>query len=395
MSKTEIQPSLNLQPGGHQPLVITPESLYTDNTSDKAKSLRYIWRENRDAHNLRAIIKCGDSRGITPIPRETVEIGSIATGVDFDYYSGLLSHEAFSQRGYFSFGHYDGLKFKIGHMPEGCGGLGAKKEQLATLTQAKSEGIEEFIRNNIGHPDVIVQTCITAARIARKTDRQSIAGIQDHRSGEIRIVGIFSQKDSNYRTAVDPILLFQGKYKPEVIYKDGVPSIPDEYLPNETRNMLSKYNEQLQELKSRHKDLENEQETQYADMISIDADIKPAGIITPGLTACPNRIFRLNVPRQRLGNGIHIPPVALDQVLQQAEYPLTQAVIHSSDNGSFSRSRTIFINTGDMDQSVKIANQLMEKPYTKVWLTLAETQIIVAQSRMGEIAEIDYFRKSV
>ena len=376
-------------------LIITPGSILVDNRSAEASRRKTSWRETRDSGNLRVIKRCADARLITPVPQKAMEIDSIATAGSLDYYSDLMHHPAFTHGDFIALGHYNGLSSSIDRMPEGCGGLGAKKSQQKLIeTEVRTEGIEGFIRRNIDHPDVVIATSITALRMATMTDRPTVAAVEDHRTGDINVLGVFSRSESEYLTAVDPLLLFQGKYRPEEIYKDGMPSLAFSSLPGSVQEMMLDY--QIQQAALRDKMpfpfLEAYQEGQFPSMIAIETEVKPLEVRQPGLTELPNRVFRLNVPRQRLGNGVHVPQDALDMVLEQAEYPFRQAVKNAGNpNGDFYQTHTLFINAGNMDQSREIARQMLEQPYTVPWIQKEGNQVIIAKSVAGEIQDIDYY----
>lgn len=380
-----------------EPVIITPTTIGWDNASAPAKYRRKIWREARGnaeiKGRLRLIRRCSDARLITPVPQTVMEIGSIATAGSLEYYSDLMQHPAFTYGDFIALGHYDGLSSSIDRMPEGCGGLGAKKSQQKRIeTEAITEGIESFISRDIEHPDVVIATAITALRMAIKTDRPTIAAVEDHRTGDINILGIFSRRKSEYVTAVDPLLLFQGKYRPEEIYKDGMPDLDFSSLPPSVQDMIIDYKVQQAALRTKMPLLEQYQEIQSPSMIAIETELKPLEVRQPGLTEFPNRVFRLNVPRQKLENGVHVPQAALNMVLEQAEYPFRQAVKNAGNpNGAFYDTHTLFINTGNMDQSKKIAKQILEKAYALPWIQTEGNQVIVAESVAGEIQGIDYY----
>lgn len=380
-------------------VIITPDSIDQDNKSEPANNRRGIWRQARGSDTtsgrLMLIKRCADARLITPVPERAMEIDSIATAGSLDHYSALMQHPAFTNGAFIALGHYNGLSSSIDRMPEGCGGLGAKKSQQKLMEhEVKTEGIEGFIRRNIDHPDVVIATSITALKMATMTDRPTIAAVQDHRTGDINVLGVFSRDKSEYVTAVDPLLLFQGKYRPDEIYKDGMPSLDFSSLPPSVQEMMIDYDVQQKALRAimPFPFLETYQEGQFPSMIAIETEVKPLEVRQPGLTELPNRVFRLNIPRQKLGNGIHVPQNALDMVLEQAEYPFRQAVKNAGNpNGDFYQTHTLFINTGSMDQSQEVARQILEQPYSFPWIQREGNQVIIAESVAGEIQKIDYY----
>ena len=80
----------------------------------------------------------------------------------------------------------------------------------------------------------------------------------------------------------------------------------------------------------------------------------------------------------------------LEEALQQLEYPLRYATENCEKPGtSFCDTDTFYIETGLFDYSIEIARRALRKRWMQTWLKREPNQLIVAETRAGEIKKIE------
>lgn len=377
-----------------EPVTITPTSLWKDNESQEAIQGLTGWEMSRRYGNLTGVRKCPDSRTETPLPRSSATIGSIATGGDFDSYKRLFNFQAF--RDFIALGHYDGSTLTVGKMPTGCGGLAARAK-IDNGIRLDLRDVQAYVERGIAHPDVVVQTFLSASEITKRTGKDVLAAAQDHLDGTIVPFALFSGKNSQYRSSINPELLLH-RYNPGEIYRMGfIPPLADSDLPPHFQHILREYQQQQARTIGDNPRLPQYQKVQNPVMVYFSTDIRPVQLKFPQLAGRPNRIFELNVPRTKINNGIHIDGAALDNVIDQTEYPMTHAV-ENKDNprGEFSRTKTLYVETGDFDQSIAIAEKMLsQRPWMQEWRNLLGSEIIVAQTKAGRIEMIQRYQPGI
>jgi len=376
--------------GPKESITITPEALYEDNHSPKSEAARIIWRENRAGKKLIAVILCGDPREKTPIPEQAVEIRKIAAGgTEVQQYAPLFNSRGI--KNILVMSHFDGEAYEVGHRPPGCGGLDAKAKDFGQEEEPKGD-IERYIKKGILHPDPLLQAYHSAAMIARTTDKVVNVALQDHRTGNIYPLGGFSTKDNTYVMCIDPDLVFHGKYKPEEIYSgETVPHLPDRQVNPVLLSFLEEYRERQKKFDKKRPQFFDSQRVIDPRIIALSTDIRPFGKVKFDKFGEPNMIFKLNVPREKIDDkDFTIQEAHLEEVFQQAEYPVRHSTENCEPKTSFCSSDTFYIETGSFDYSIDIAIKLLRKRWMQMWLQEKPgAKLIVAETKAGEITKIE------
>ncbi len=360
-------------------LAITSDALRNDNFSEKADGLRHQWEENRSRENLWAIAACGDARILIPNPTNTVSIRSIAT-------AGIKESKIIESAGVkiaIALTHVDGATIQEGKRPTGCGGLGAKEEALnGDAKKDVVRGIEYYVTNKIQHPDATIQSRISAEEMAAKTGKPALAAVQDHRSGKIYPIAAFLKGGLVVVSKVREKDLIV--YSEKEIYRNGIPSLEDNQVPDEFTEFLQACKTQERELLMRYPNLKDMQKVQNPRMVVLSTDIRSMKVRYPTISDFPGLIFKLHVPREKIGSGINIQADALEQSLSQTQYPIGYSVRnYGQPDKPFSKTDLILIETGDIAISRLLAAKLMDEEWMKQWLALSNRHIIVIQTQEG------------
>lgn len=351
---------------------ITPELLFEDNHSKDTKVLREEWEGYRDEGMLTLILRCSDSRIVLPNPQKARSIRTIAAGGLKEPYRGVFENETVEQ--ILILAHHDGETIKPHKMPEGCGGLKAKgstengKEYLT--------GIQAYVAQEVEHPDVIMHAWRSAAETAIHTNKSILAATQDHLTGEIVPLAVYSNHGRNLTSAVNPLLLDEDRYDPKSLYANGIPSLTQEELPYRFRDYLKEYSIQLKKLHRTHPNLSKTQKIQSPSILVITDRTQPLEGAYPRTMSEPNTTFKLSVARTT--GKPDISDASIERSLNQAEYPIEHFPIQS-----------VFIETFDMGISEKIARKILRKN----WMEKRSSSIdlIVGQANHGVLEDIKLF----
>lgn len=367
-------------------VVITPESLMLDNRSPKADEGRDSFERNKAEGRLRFVEGCGDARSMIPEPEETVPVRSIAAaGTKPDK---VLKSP--SVRTAVSMGHFDGETVTLGKRPTGCGGEKAKEDSLNGDQDKKPvKGIEYYVRHNIQHPDVIMQSIISAGKIARQSEKPTLAAVQDHRTATIYPIAVFLQGGVHRisQIAEEDLIL----YKKDSIYSDGIPALDESMIPDEFKDFIEAGRKQVRELVVKYPNLREMQKVQNPRMIVLSTELMSMRLRFPKTSEMPGMIFKLHVPREKIGIGISIRSEDLEESLMQAQYPISRAVENFRKQGhSFSITDRLMIETDDMETSRDLATRLAEQEWMQDWINLQDHRIFIAQAQEG-ISNVEEF----
>lgn len=367
-------------------IVITRDTLLADNHSKAADNLRAEWMENKRAGSLYALDACGDARVRLTKPEKYVTLKSIAAG-------GVTEKSIIASAG-IKFAvvasHFDGGIFALGHMPTGCGGLGAKDEALKGKNPTPIKGIGYYIAKKIHHPDPLIQALLSANKITKETKKPSLAVAQNHRNGRIFPFGAFSP-GQNPICDVNLIDLFS-KYDPEEIYAKGIPELERRRIPDVFKDFLDACDAQVKEMTLNYPNLTEMLKVQNPRMIVLSTEIMSAKIRYPGIADFPGILFKVHLPRIKNGTDVSIDPEKLEDVVNQIEYAIPQAVDHfGKPNESFSNTDRFLIETDDIELSRKVALRLAEEEWMKKWITLKDHQVLIAQTQEGITQLIEDF----
>lgn len=364
-------------------ITLTPDSLREDNRKNSEKGiLKFL--ENKAKGLLRLVEACGDSRGLIPEPERTVTKRSIATAGSKE--ARIAQSSGIGQG--IVLGHGDGATIEIGKRLRGCGGLGAK-EDLIQITEEVVRGIDYYIRRRIRHPDVVVQSLISAEEIAAQSGKPVLATVQDHRTATIYPIAAFLDggviQIKKIRNS-DLII-----YNEAGIYKDGIPVLDDAQVPDQFRDFMEASRAQVKDLLIRFPNIRDLQRVQNPRMVVLSTELMSMRLRYPQTADVPGILFKLHVPREKIGTGVSIKPELLEESLEQAQYPLEHAVKNFGTDNSFSKTNRVLIETEDFNVSVQLAQSLSEREWMQKWLALPDHKIIVAQSQEGITNNIDWF----
>lgn len=368
-------------------IVISPENLFADNQSEKAKKLSLAWEENRRQGNLWGIVTCGDARIMTPCPERLISVRSIAT-------AGTKEVKIFSNKGLkivVVMSHVDGDTIETGKRPKGCGGLGAKEEALNGNHEKPIAGIQYYIDEKIEHPDPVIQAFISAREIRNTTGKPSLAVIQNHRTGKVYPFAVFFKDYQTVSKNLDGIDLKE--YSPAKIYAEGLPILPDEAIPDMFKEFLDANTQQVNEILRKYPNLKDMQKVQNPRLVVISSKLPSIRIRYPETTDVPGLVFKLFLSREKEGPGkISISANALRETIGQAQYPLEHAAHNfGQPDKPFSRTDRVLVETSDINVSRNLAVELAEKPWMKEWLELPDHRLLVAQNIEGISNIIEYF----
>ena len=369
-----------------EPIIITPDSIWEDNYSPESQAGLATHDALRKAGRLTGRRRCPDARVEDLIPEETADMSYIAASGDFDSYKRLYDSSAFMD--FIALGHYAGNTLGVGKAPTGCGGLAAR----AVIDSGKAldlKDVQAYAERCIPHPDVLVNTFLSASETSKRTDKDVLAAVQNHLDGSIVPFAFFSGRNSQYVSSINPDLLLH-EYNPAEIYKLGyIASIPDSTLPAHLQHIVSEYRKRQMAMIIANPDYAAGQEANNPFVIYFSTDFRSPKLKVPKLAKTQNSIFLLNVPRTRIGDSIDIDEVALNNVIDQTEYPIAHAVKNKDKPGkSFSRTKTLYVETGSMDVSRDIVRRIQERPWMAAW----DGQIIISKIRSGVIQDIAQLR---
>ncbi len=356
---------------------ITVESLRRDNASVEANLRRREWELNRARKQLTLVATCSDARIMTPNPTSTVVIRSIAGGRDLTPFRGLLSHD--SIQNILILGHHSGNKSVKGDAPEGCGGLGVRKSQLRNRTETKNE-VGRWVEEHVSHYDALKVALDKARQAQGLTNKEIVLATQDHLDHTIFPMAAYL-KDLTLPKHIRGID-FEA-YDPKDLYQEGIPSLPADTFEGTTFDeFMSKYFRFLQaHYMTPYAHDRTGQETQNPRMLMITSDVRPPEVCYPETAGETNRVFVETLARDKFDNGVSIPEVDQKNTIAQAEYPVSH--FHNMD--------TIFIVTGNMTESQKFAQRLLDKHWMTDWKERQGTQVIVGETKAGLLRQTEKF----
>ncbi|MBI2049355.1 hypothetical protein HYT32_00365 [Candidatus Roizmanbacteria bacterium] len=371
--------------------MISPKSLLEDNRSEEATRLRQAWDEIRREGKITLYFTCGDARILTPSPEGSIAIRTIAGGGLKDPYINLVNNRGVEK--IVVLDHHDGDTVKPGQKPTGCGGLAAKEISNGHKGNETEEGIAEYIDHEVKHPDVIIQALLTAEEIALHTKKPVMAATQDHLTKIIYPLAIFLEGGLHKLTSIHLNDIAGDLYDPSRLYADGVPVLPDNLIPPNFRKLIEANREEAALLIERYPDLRQEQKVQNPEMVVMSTDVRSMRVRYPNTSRRPGSLFKLNIPRKKEGPHMKINQKDLVRTLNQAQYPIEHTVANFGDpTKPFSKTYTVFIETGDMELSRNLSKEIVKKPWMQEWIELPDRQIIVASTQAGVTKAVEIFQ---
>jgi len=374
-------------------VVITPDMLMADNRSPEAKYHTDEWNRIRREHEQLAKWFCDDARTDVQDPDQSVIMRSIATGGDVHAFAPII--ESPNIKATIVKTHLNGATIAPRQRPTGCGGQAAKEAMMASGERMNPpSGIGRYVRHDITHYDPIIQSIVTAERVAKLgTGKPVLAATQDHRTGKVYpLVALLEQ--GGILVEIKPLALAEflhdGTYNPQEIYTDGIPSLSTEALPAAFRDFSSENEERVRELVQKYPNLYERQGVQNPGILHLTSLIRPPQTMYPDTFDRPGSAFEITVPRIKHGRQLSLP--RLQMVFDQVEYPISHALENQENpNGDFRHLNTIFIETEAFDASQYVAEGLVRQFNTQEWLHLPQRHILIGENKRGKATRIEQF----
>lgn len=381
---------------------ISLQSLLAANKSELASNNISKWQEaKKRPGGLTLVILCCDARLQSTLMFDDLAIASVSTiaaSGETEPFKYLLNHPSIGRA--IVLGHYDGDK--VNEVPvSGCGGLHGKSQQLKTgrtlFPDVEADDLNEFI-SQIKHADVFLQTHLIAQKVAqlRKEPLSITAAVIDHLSYKINPVSWMLKEDNSLHTVTDPEL----RVKPDK-RKNQLPIISLDSLDKNSASFL-KRNEKVVELLGQNDDFRKKQKTQNPQAVVLSTSPIPIALRYPSIFGKPNSAFVVRLPFSKKvaqievddvkGDNIKITRSYLAAASAQVKYPLQEALKHV-DEGAFSDTKTLIIETPDIVASQEIVEYLVSLKLVKEWIEKKRGQIIVAEVRSGRTTNNVYTYK--
>ncbi len=372
------------------PLILTQEMLLDSNRSKQSKDARRSWYEAREDGDMVLAWLCGDARGIFNPDRAFI-LRSIAAGGSREQYINLLRYSRI--RGIFVINHFEGTEDDVldaslvesGQAPFGCGGLKAKADAIKNgSTPGNKNGIGKYVDEEIVHPDAVIQSFTMAIRTSRLTNIPVMAGLQNHVTGTVFAIAVFSE-GKVMESAVSVEELFQNQYDPSKIYnRGGISSIDENRLPDVFRVAMSRNKRMLRELNEDFPGLHQDQLLQRPHSVQFGEPAKPIQL-RYDIFRKPGSVFSVTTPRADLDLD-DVTFAELEAGFNQLQYPLEHAVRNAGNPDlPFSSLHNLLIETRDIGRSERLVRRaLREYEWMRDFSQLQNRRILIAQVNHGE-----------
>lgn len=362
---------------------ITPEILLDDNHSTQANDRLRVWQNAADDRQLIAIIACCDSRLV--LPYETaIHIYTITTGGPRSPYLGVLRDERVMAAA--NVCHHDGFDIRPGKCPGGCGGRDAKISLSNGISSYQSDPekancVEDFVDKHVWSSDLVIQSHTAGAFTAFRSGKDTLAVTQNNRDLRFTPLFVFTDSGNDARGCVPQHLLGSSEYFPGEIYKNGLPSLSRDKIPNTFNDFLQGNEEIATSLGKKFPNLAKLQESQNPSLLVLSTDIRPLRVRYPQVTQVPGSVFRISVAEQNIDGDRLIKPEHLITSLQQADYPI----------GHHSNLRTALIETRSLEKSQQVAAEFVSQVWMRNWLSNPANQVLVGEVEKGRTKVIKPF----
>jgi len=355
---------------GFNPDLPNATTLINDNHSDEAKVNRVLSREARANGKIFVLRTCSDARAANGIPRNRViHVPSIATAGPIIPYGEMISYQ--STLGIVNAVHYDGLAFKPGEKPTGCGGLLAKEASKQT-SKREGKAIESHI-DKIPSEDPIITNFFEAEELANNTEKPVLAAAQDHRSGIFYPIALFLNRGREIRTNIPIRYLYEGLYNPKKIYENGIPFLDETQLTEEFQEFLELNLVESARMQMLYPDFAETTKSQNPGFLIFTSEKTTARERYPKTLEGPSSYFSIHIPRGKIGEFAFVDKEAFEGSINQAQYPIEH----------FSNIHTVLIETPNLLQSRGFAQELIKKFKSDNWRVAGNFQVLAAASTSG------------
>lgn len=360
------------------PEAIAPQMFLEDNRSPEAIAGRAKWEENRRLKRQILTVACSDSRVVLIEPPREIAIRAVSAGIDPEEFLPAIENpnvEAINLMG-----HHSGKDLKRGEAPSGCGGMGVRKE-LSTGKTPKAD-IERWVIEHVEDADPLLHLLSLGKKVLATTEKKMLFSSQDQL--DKTVYPIFAYLNQ----LITPASVDLNDFRAEIAYAQGIPHLIRDQLMGSAFDeyLLSYYQERFPKFHSWAEVDTYSQESQNPGIYLVTTNIRPAQVCYPHLSEKPGDMFVTTVPRRKnvARDRIEITDEAIENVLCQAQYPISH----------FSKLLTILIETGDMEQSLRIAGKLKQKSWAIPWFQRSNTQIMIGQIRRGILEDIQILPKA-
>lgn len=399
---------------------VTADFLWNDNHSNDAEANREALQETIDGGQVENTIDCSDSRVRVPRKRRSRVIHTIATGGTRQLYQKLLDHR--TTRATANLAHLNGISVEEALQKDditieditkdGCGGLNLKQLlEAGAVTEAAPGSIRGFAKEKIFHSDPVVQTYLASLELAQMTETPVAAMVEDHISGEIKLIAAQQRKNGTMYVArnsrLDPRYLSPELYDPNRIYEGGLPTINPDDLPDNFavfRDYIQSQKEEIAVLKERHPDFERMNRVQnQVRAVLWTTNPWHQGNRFPELSDIPGALFVVSSARQKemlptakdqMRKEVQISQTALNEGIEQIEYPLTEAVAHHlQPERAFSQTSSLIIETSSRAASASLLEGALKEDFFHEWMNISGNKVYLLKTAAGEIQDIHEFQK--
>ena len=370
---------------------IVSEDFLTDNQQELKKGKDgKIGRWQINYHNGKMFIRvgCADARPIYDEERVWNQ-RSVASG--FPHKENYIESYIHSKIEAIVVDTHYGL-FQNDHRPEGCGGQDTKAEIEAGTILPEQGGVIGWVDKNVDK-DPIIQGINQAKIIIDHLRNCSESGwifvtTQDHTTGKVVPVTEFNLVDGIIMTEHIPAVLLpflkaktekQEKriYDPAVIYAGGIPQLSTDKLSSQFIEYLEIADNKMEEIHAKRPDFAEKQAVQNPWALVISANKIPIQNRYPTLFGEIGSAFEIDIPRSKSEKVVSISDEVIEATICQMQYAMEKANAHNGNpTASFSKSKTLLIETGSFHQSQKIAERLFTrdqeqvKDWAQTWLAL-------------------------
>src|SRR3989344_9098521 len=305
-------------------LVVTADNLWLDNHSPEANETRAAFDERTARGQLTGLDGCADPRMWTP---GDISVRNIAGALVPP--SLVVSGKAINI--WNSASHFDGETVEEGVMPKGCGGL-ATKAALGDR-HIETPGIQRYASRIILHQDPIIQAIRTAEAIAALSGKPTLATAQDHLTLRLYPLAYFIFEDGEElsRSAVPRRYLNVDNYDPKIIYANGIPFLKPENVPDVFQELLDRNRQQARDTLSRYPDLRDMQKVINPRIILLTTEIRSARVKYPTISSVPGSMFKIHLPREKVGSSVVVSRRNLESAIDQLNYPVPHSITNQDD----------------------------------------------------------------
>ncbi len=351
---------------------INPQHLLEDNYSDKAgENIEKILQLRKEGQ-LILLMGCSDARLI--LPDDVYQIRTIsATGPRSPWEKPL------------NYGRTAGVII-MDHLY--CGGLLAKAQLPENILD--DDTALGFVKDHVWTDDPIVQSILTGSWTASRTQKPVLSAVQNPYDGSVYIQGAFNNGEQTEHKTIPTYKLMQ-RYIKEKLYGDEIPQLRPDLVLSIFSNILGRLPEKVKLIAESVGDLTTYQGTQDPEVVAVTSNLKALSARFPALFGLSNTVFQVSLRRQSLDIEGELETNDVREVFRQIHYPLSHCIENNKSEGRlpFKSTRVLYLETGDMKDSLRLAHRVKRRREVQEWLDLPGRVIIAAQAVRGRIQQIE------